>query len=169
MRVCTSSLSVRSIGTGEIAPSPTESKKEDTSSNDSSAKPFVVRNFRGFTSDWLHVNKNNTKYGTAKENTKTLTKQRTGSTDSNSSESELEGEETDKSNFEASYDTTTDLSYHNASEQEGAKLVHQALTADEQSRMPDAYMPLRHYRAEKVGRFLFFCCFVRELLPRSIR
>jgi len=149
-------LSVRSIGTGEVVPSQ-DPKNTDTSENidgDEPSPSFVVRNFRGFTSKWLKYHhdtstKNAEADAVTKPNTnsKSITKQDTfvsSSTDSNYSGSERGGEET-----EHDYDTTIDLAYHNISEREGAELVHQALTPEEQSAMPDTFMPLRHYRAEK--------------------
>ena len=69
-------------------------------------------------------------------------------TDSNSSLSDRGiGEDEGK----VVYDSTTDLAYHDSSEREGAELIRRALTPEEESAMPDNFMPLRHYRAEKVG------------------
>mmetsp|Transcript_42707 Transcript_42707/g.48518 ORF Transcript_42707/g.48518 Transcript_42707/m.48518 type:complete len:396 (-) Transcript_42707:17-1204(-) len=47
------------------------------------------------------------------------------------------------------FDTTTDLSYHDRLEQEKSESILNSLTQDEQSSIPDKFMPLRHYRAEK--------------------
>lgn len=161
-------MSVRSIGTGEIAPSP-DPKNTNTSENSDGDEPpssFVVRNFRGFTSKWLQYHHDTTNAETEADadavtksntNTKLFAKQDTfvssSSTDSNYSGGERGGEET-----EHEYDTTSDLAYHNFSERKGTELVNQALTPEEQSAIPDTFMPLRHYRAEKVGRVSSFDC-----------
>jgi hypothetical protein len=150
-----SSLSVRSIGTGEIervstaeSCSPMASKSDQNSSEaeNEECPLFVVRNFQALTSNFLHWNVPTSSSST--ETTATDTKEAIVAeddaiavrTDSNSSLSE----------GEIVFDLTTDLAYHNSSEREGADLVHRALTPEEQSAMPDVFMPLRHYRAEKV-------------------
>mmetsp|Transcript_29195 Transcript_29195/g.79011 ORF Transcript_29195/g.79011 Transcript_29195/m.79011 type:complete len:400 (-) Transcript_29195:328-1527(-) len=145
-----SSLSVRSLGTGEIAPSPDCRNGTDQQTDESS---FVVRNFRGLRSKWVHCehderNKNgNDPCSTGKpasSGAKSLSKQDTFVSSTTDSDREETEEETGHD-----YDTTTDLAYHNASEKEGAELVRRALTPEEESAMPDEFMPLRHYRAEK--------------------
>jgi len=127
---------IRTIGTGEIE---RVAIVDSTSNKDDSC--FVVRNFRAATSKLLHHN------DPSPSKTKTATVIEHGilaiRTDSNCSLSEGGiGEE-------MVYDLTTDLAYHDSSEREGAELVHRALTDEEQKAMPDAFMPLRHYRAEK--------------------
>lgn len=133
-----SKLSVRSIGTGEIAPSPTKNTGQagsaETETDDSY---YIVKGFKSMASKWLKYDApetTNAKDSANETNSSSLS--------SNSSLSE---------NEEVKFDLTTDLAYHNSSELEGAELVRKALTPEEQSAMPDDFMPLRHYRAEKVS------------------
>ena len=145
-----SSLSVRSIGTGEIVPSPKNGPtNEYFVATDGDDSFFVVQGFKALASKWLICKvpgpSNETKsLEITKEKTSTEYDTIANRTDSNSSLSEREDDK-------VTYDLTTDLAYHNISEREGADLIHTALTPQEQSAMPDAFMPLRHYRAEKVG------------------
>jgi len=109
---------------------------------------FVVRNFKAFTSKWrLHSSSSPTEATAAKMEEATVAEHDTLAvrTDSNSILSEVGSVKKE----EVVYDSTRDLAYHNSSEREGAKLVYRALTPEERSAMPDAFMPLRHYRAEK--------------------
>jgi hypothetical protein len=109
---------------------------------------FVVR-FRDFTSSWRQQPSTTTTTATT-ANSETLTALST--TSSSGSISDDEDEKEDDGNI--GFDTTTDLSYHNVLEQEGSKIILQALTPNEQSAIPDEFMPLRHYRAEKVRTFI---------------
>lgn len=46
----------------------------------------------------------------------------------------------------------TDLSCHSDAERDGCDHIRAALTEDEMNSLADDYMPLRHFRAEKVSR-----------------
>lgn len=128
-----SKLSVRSIGTGEIAPSPTKKPGQvvETETDDSY---YIVKGFKSMASKWLNYETTNAETSANETNSSSLS--------SNSSLSE---------NEEVKFDLTTDLAYHNSAELEGAELVRKALSPEEESAMPDDFMPLRHYRAEKVS------------------
>jgi len=171
-----SSLSVRSIGIGEIERVSTADLSSPAANHvvvgNEEESSFVVRNFRALKSKWLHHDKPVDEKGLIENDTIAIR------TDS-SSMSEGASEDT------VPYDLTTDLAYHNSSEREGADLIYRALTPEEQSAMPDSFMPLRHYRAEKVGLvrsysstfekllFMFFLtlifCFspYREMSPKQ--
>ena len=191
-----SSLSgpVRTIGAGEIervmtttttSSSPITTKNDDHhdhyrhDEHESESESFVVRNFRTFTSALLHHhhhpsasasdNTTTTKTSTITEND---TIAGTRNTDSKSNSNNNTSTSTSSEAEEVEYDATTDLAYHDPSEREGSELVHQALEPEERNAMPDAFMPLRHYRAEKVRMYitadddrilysvLYFPCFV---------
>lgn len=139
-------MSVRSIGTGEIAPSPVAKSGITCFAENEEDSFFVVRSFKSIASKWLKCDAT----ASPKEITAAETKKATAEndtvanrTDSNVSLSEEEEE--------IVYDLTTDMAYHNSTELEGAEEVRKALTPDEETSMPDAFMPLRHYRAEKVS------------------
>ena len=151
-RESSTSLSVKSLGTGEMEKVTTPTSADPSSpvanAECDDVSSFVVRNFRALTSKWLQPQdtvSSSSSSETMEEGTKEAA---IAEQDSHSSLSEKETEE------KVEYDLTTDLSYHDSSEKEGADLVCKALTPEEQSAMPDAFMPLRHYRAEKVGRLV---------------
>lgn len=135
----------RSLGTGIIETRPlksnstfpyTDSVHDDHDNHNGHESSFVVR---------LRHNPSTT---TTKVNTKILTALSTISVSSGSSSNSR------NSNSSSSvFDTTTDLSYHNRSEQEKSESILNSLTQDEQSSIPDKFMTLRHYRAEKVCKF----------------
>lgn len=148
-------MSIRSIGSGEIKRVSSSSfGKIDGACNEGDCF-FIVRNFNAFTSMFMHYNssKNGTvssSFPTTSIETKEEATMQGDSpslhTGSNSSISDtLVGED----EIKVVYDSTTDLAYHNSSEKDGAKLIRLALTPKEESAMPDMFMPLRHYRAEK--------------------
>jgi len=140
-------LSVRSMGTGEIVPSPVA--KNGVTCFVENDDFFVVRNFKVLASKWLKCEapespKDIQAVVEKQESPTTENTSVANRTDSNVSMSEEEPE-----SEEVAYDLTTDMAYHNSTEVEGAELVRKALTPEEESSMPDAFMPLRHYRAEK--------------------
>ena len=111
----------------------------------------MVRNFKVLASKWLKCEapespKDIQAVVEKQESPTTENTSVANRTDSNVSMSEEEPE-----SEEVAYDLTTDMAYHNSTEVEGAELVRKALTPEEESSMPDAFMPLRHYRAEKVS------------------
>ena len=128
------------LGTGEIERVSSPISKNNNHidnhhhNHDEENESFVVRNFRAVTFGWLASDNTSTSTSISTSTSTTITKIATIS-------SEEEEEE---------YDATTDLAYHDRSEREGSELVHQALTPEERNAMPDAFMSLRHYRAEKV-------------------
>lgn len=68
----------------------------------------------------------------------------------------------DSNEGDCCYDTKTDLSYHSDIEKDGCDRIRNSLTNDEIQELADEYMPLRHYRAEKVRmdcmlKHNFFC------------
>lgn len=141
-----SKLSVRSIGTGEIAPSPVAKNTQRTffAETETDDSYFVVKGFKSMASKWLNYETPET------TNAAQEMESRTNSSSISSSSSSL-------SDDEVRFDLTTDLAFHNSAEREGAELVRKALTPEELSAMPDDFMPLRHYRAEKVSRLRYFC------------
>ena len=150
--------SVRSLGTGTMERmSSTINDHDDHDHDNGQHESFVVR-FRDFTSSWRQhpsTTTTATAIATATATTahsKALTTLSTTSSSGSDSISDDEDEKEDDGNIV--FDTTTDLSYHNVLEQEGSKLILQALTPNEQSAIPDEFMPLRHYRAEKVRTFI---------------
>lgn len=165
---------VRTIGAGEIerVMTTTTTSSSPISKNDdhhhrhhhrdeheSESESFVVRNFRTFTSALLHHHHHPS--ASASDNTTTTTTTKTSTitendtiagtrnTDSKSNSNNNTSTSTSSEAEEVEYDATTDLAYHDPSEREGSELVHQALEPEERNAMPDAFMPLRHYRAEK--------------------
>mmetsp|Transcript_720 Transcript_720/g.1320 ORF Transcript_720/g.1320 Transcript_720/m.1320 type:complete len:345 (+) Transcript_720:128-1162(+) len=58
-------------------------------------------------------------------------------------------ENEDDNHAEVILDTSTDLAYHSKDEHAGCRRIIKSLTEEEVQSMPDAFMPLRHYRAEK--------------------
>ena len=141
----TTSVSVRTLGTGEIgkiqsngAGSCSPAPENCSSNHDDGHESFVVINFLASspllttTSDEKNVAKSRT---IVKQDTHTIS-----SSSSNDDEEDDEG---------IVFDETTDLAYHNRSEREGSDQIYRALSAEERSAMPDEFMPLRHYRAEK--------------------
>lgn len=151
-----SSTSVRSIGAGEIKRvSSSPLAKGGATCNEGDCF-FIVRNFNAFASMLMHYNNgnNNPTLSSSSSATASETKEDTVTEDdipvvhidSNSSLSDGGvGEDDGK----VVYDSTTDLAYHDSSEREGAELIRRALTSEEDSALPDIFMPLRHYRAEK--------------------
>lgn len=145
--------SVRSLGTGTMERMSSTINDHDDHDHDhdnGQHESFVVR-FRAFTSTWRQHPSTTTATATS-AHSKTLTTLSTTSGSDSDSISDDEDEKEDDGNIV--FDTTTDLSYHNVLEQEGSKLILQALTPNEQSAIPDEFMPLRHYRAEKVRTFI---------------
>ena len=139
-----SRLSVRSIGTGEIAPSPVAKNTDRAffAEKETDDSYFVVKGFKSMASKWLNYETPET------TNAAQEMESRTNSSSISSSSS--------LSDDEVQFDLTTDLAYHNSAEREGAELVRKALTPEEQSAMPDDFMPLRHFRAEKVRHTCLF-------------
>ena len=87
------------------------------------------------------------------------TKHRSTITDElSSSEDEEIVDTTTTSTSNIKIDTTTDLAYHSKEEYVKCQEILQNLSPDEIQRLPDPLMPLRHYRAEKVGNDLMYCC-----------
>jgi hypothetical protein len=64
----------------------------------------------------------------------------------------------DSNNKAVCYNTQTDRSYHSDIEKEGCDRMRDALTQDEIQELADEYMPLRHFRAEKVRTLCVCAC-----------
>jgi hypothetical protein len=158
-KIPSSPSSVRSLGTGTMERMSSKASNSailstindhDGHDHDNGQhESFVVR-FRDFTSSWRQDPSTTTTTTATTANAKTL--KALSTTSSSGSISDDEDEKEDDGNI--IFDTTTDLSYHNVLELEGSKLILQALTPNEQSAIPDEFMPLRHYRAEKVRTFI---------------
>ena len=149
--------SIRSLGTGTMERMSSTINDHDDHDHDhdnGQHESFVVR-FRDFTSSWRQHPSTTTATATATSaHSKTLTTLSTTSSSDSDSIGDDEDEDEKEDDGNIVFDTTTDLSYHNVLEQEGSKLILQALTPNEQSAIPDEFMPLRHYRAEKVRTFI---------------
>jgi hypothetical protein len=167
-----SSSSARSLGTGTMERMPSKASNstailstindhDDHDHDNGQHESFVVR-FRAFSSSWRQHPSTTTT--TTTTNAKTLTALTTTSSSGSSSDDD-EDEKEDDGNIV--FDTTTDLAYHCCAEQEGSKLILQALTPNEKSAIPDEFMPLRHYRAEKVRSIYLITPFIHSFIERA--
>ena len=151
----------RSLGTGRIERRiSSHSNKENVLSDHDQS--FVVV-FRAITSAWCDRSSSSSTMTTTTiettkasntNNAKTLTTLLSTVSSSGGGETSTSTSCKDDSAKDA-FDMTTDVAYHNRSEQEGSQTILQQLTADELTYMPDEFMPLRHYRAEKVCFYSF--------------
>jgi hypothetical protein len=168
------SSSARSLGTGTMERMPSKASNstailstindhDDHDHDNGQHESFVMR-FRAFSSSWRQHPSTTTTTTTTTTNAKTLTALSTTSSSGSSSDDD-EDEKEDDGNIV--FDTTTDLAYHCCAEQEGSKLILQALTPNEKSAIPDEFMPLRHYRAEKVRSIYLITPFIHSFIERA--